>query len=519
MESKLGYAEEGAKLERNEGAISERASPTQSTQAVRQVDLLVQHSGSEERVVEQPGSMENTKHNQNPSPDEENRDWQFMEDHSLKEILLCKICLDVLMSPYLITCCGQCVCRKCIDCHMQREAVIQKDKKPRCPFCQQTNFRLIENVDLKKSIGKLKVYCLYRESGCMWSGQLQNGEAHLRECIFCPIDCPNKCEYGRIERRNLSKHMAECPVQVVRCLFEPIGCKTEHPLQRKDIQAHSNRDIHHHLILLARSNLRLYEECDITLTTLGSSHSEMVKEKTERIHSQKQELASLEQTIQSLEADLLGLTQKISTLKETEDANRARCTAELNAKGEEARGLHDICQVSLTEVQALPVPQTASIHCPPVTFTIDNFYSRKINDEQWFSPPFYTHFGGYKMCLSVYPNGYGEVKGSLMSIYFHMMSGEFDDHLEWPFPGAIINVSALSQRHAVVGGMMGSWGNYGAEIMLIGQNTREYRSRVYDGSFGPGYGQPKYIPHRLLSQYLAGDSFKIVIYSFQFLPL
>ena len=76
MESKLGYAEEGAELERdlsscldfntphhepalsiskrNERAISEIAPPTQSTQAVRQVDLLVQHSGSEERVVEQP---------------------------------------------------------------------------------------------------------------------------------------------------------------------------------------------------------------------------------------------------------------------------------------------------------------------------------------------------------------------------------------------------------------------------------------------------------------------------------
>ena len=123
------------------------------------------------------------------------------------------------------------------------------------------------------------------------------------------------------------------------------------------------------------------------------------------------------------------------------------------------------------------------------------------------------------MCLSVYPNGHGEMKGSHMSIFFHMMSGEFDDHLEWPFPGAIINISALSQRRAVVGGTMGSRGNYGAEIMLIGQNTREYHSRVYDGSFGPGYGQPKYIPHQYLNQYLAGDSFKIVVYSFQFIPL
>ena len=156
MEDKLCYAEEDAELERdwktcldfddtphhepilstskrNERAITERAPPTPSAQAVR----LVQHSGSERQ---QPGSMTNTKHSQNPSlPDEKNRDWQFVEDHSLNEILLCKICLDVLMSPHLITCCGQCVCKKCIDRHMQRQAVIQKDNKPCCPFCRNLN--------------------------------------------------------------------------------------------------------------------------------------------------------------------------------------------------------------------------------------------------------------------------------------------------------------------------------------------------------------------------------------------
>ena len=99
------------------------------------------------------------------------------------------------------------------------------------------------------------------------------------------------------------------------------------------------------------------------------------------------------------------------------------------------------------------------------------------------------------------------------------MSGEFDDHLQWPFPGAVINISALNQRNPVVGGVIGSKGNYGAEIMLVGQNTQRHRSRVYSGSYGPGYGLRKYIPHHFLNQYLAGDLFKIVIYHLQFLPL
>ena len=506
----------------NEQAVTELALPTYA-QACQAVVIEQQGSGGQVasyeargHVVERPKPIIN---NQNLSPDVESLDWQFVEDHTQNEILSCIICLDVLVSPHQITCCGEYVCKKCIDSHLQREAVVRKDKKPRCFNCRKTEFRLIENSDLKKSIGKLSVYCLYRKSGCMWSGQLQNSEAHLRECLFCPIDCPNGCKYGRIDRRNFSKHLAECPLQSMECPYKCIGCKMEDSFPRKEIQVHSNKEIHHHLVMLAKSNIGQYEECDITLATLRSSHDEMVKEKTERIQSQKQVLTSLEQTIKSLEANLLGLTQKISTLKETEDTNRARCIAELNKKGEEARKLQHVSQETLAEIQVLPVPQKTTNYYPPVTFTIDNFNSRKSLNEQWFSPPFYTHFGGYKMCLSVYPNGYEEAQGNHISVFFHMMSGEFDDHLEWPFPGAIINVSALSQRSIIVRGVVGSRGNFGAEIVLIGQNTQECRSRVYSGSYGPGYGQRKYIPHCFLNQYLTGDLFKLVIYHFQFLPL
>ena len=473
----------------------------------------------QQRIAEHPRPILK-KSSQSMAPDMNNRSWQFVEDHSQNDIMLCKICLDVLVAPHLITCCGECVCKKCIDSHQQREAAIREDRKPRCPFCRKTEFRLIENLDLKKSIEKLRVYCLYRESGCMWSGKLQEGEAHLQECAFCPIDCPNGCcEYGKIERRNLPRHLAECPMQIVECSFERIGCKSKDPLPRKEVQVHSNRDIHDHLLLLARSNIRLYEECDITHATLRSSHDEMMKEKIAKIKAQKQELASLEQTTELLEANLLDVTQKVNTLKETEDTKRERCSAQLSANNDEARKLQDICQATLTEVQALPIPQATGILCPPVTFTIDNFTLRKNADEEWISPPFYTHHGGYKMCLAVHPNGYPEARGTHVSVYAHMMSGEFDDHLQWPFPGAIINVSALSQRNEVIGGVFGSRGNYGAALMLTSQCTLQVRSRVYDGSYGQGYGQQQYIPHRILNQYLAGDVFKIVVYHIQFLPL
>ncbi len=91
--------------------------------------------------------------------------------------------------------------------------------------------------------------------------------------------------------------------------------------------------------------------------------------------------------------------------------------------------------------------QTCTPICPPV-FTMDKFKQRKKDNDVWYSPPFYTHHKGYKMCVGIYANSYtyGERKGTYMytSIGVHLMKGEFDDQLEWPFRGEIIIV-LLSQ--------------------------------------------------------------------------
>ena len=74
----------------------------------------------------------------------------------------------------------------------------------------------------------------------------------------------------------------------------------------------------------------------------------------------------------------------------------------------------------------------------PVVFTITDFMEKRQADKEWTSPPFYTHAQGYKFCLKVYPNGNGSGKGTHISVSAHLMRGEYDDELEWPFEGGII---------------------------------------------------------------------------------
>ena len=38
---------------------------------------------------------------------------------------------------------------------------------------------------------------------------------------------------------------------------------------------------------------------------------------------------------------------------------------------------------------------------PPVDIIMDDFEQHKRSDDIWYSPPFYTHLGGYRMCLRV----------------------------------------------------------------------------------------------------------------------
>ena len=39
----------------------------------------------------------------------------------------------------------------------------------------------------------------------------------------------------------------------------------------------------------------------------------------------------------------------------------------------------------------------------------------KKNKDEWYSPPFYTGPGGYKMCINVVPKGWGI--GTHVSVY------------------------------------------------------------------------------------------------------
>ena len=69
---------------------------------------------------------------------------------------------------------------------------------------------------------------------------------------------------------------------------------------------------------------------------------------------------------------------------------------------------------------------------PPCIRAMTNYTQHKVKGDSWYSAPFYTGQGGYKLQLTV-----NSSEGSHVSVAVHLMSGDNDDCLGWPFKGSI----------------------------------------------------------------------------------
>lgn len=432
-----------------------------------------------------------------------NGEWTFLD--KIPDIMECRICYSVFESPQLLTCCCRSICKKCIESHFQRTAQLA-DQKQTCPFCREEDVRMTNNNALAVSISQLKVQCIYKRSGCGWTGTLQNGKLHLAECDFMPVDCPNRCGCNRFERRQLAHHFQLCPFQHTKCSFEAIGCTSDTFLTREGALRHAGDSIHDHLLLIAQSNERMLKDY--------RSHIELAQSKSdgssdEIIFAQNAYLASIKLTISSLKDGLQNLRQKSDLIRRNMEKEEI-CLVQLKAKVKQLRETEGQFKDTIAQIEAMPMPCATGISCPPVSFTINNFRKRIVTNDMWVSPPFYTHPGGYKMCLTVHPNGSPSTHHrNTVAFNIHFMTGEFDEHLQWPFPGALVTITAICQR--------GGNCNKSAHLSLSGNDTVYVRSKQIDGSIGQGYGIFNFIDHTHLSLFLKKDnSFEIMVYRLQF---
>ena len=151
-------------------------------------------------------------------------------------------------------------------------------------------------------------------------------------------------------------------------------------------------------------------------------------------------------------------------------------------------------------------------------FTLNEFSKRKLFNNTFYGPSFYTCQNGYKMCLKVYANGDSDGKNTHISVYVQLMAGDNDDQLQWPFVGDI-EFMLLNWRE-----------DKGHHKKTLSINASSGFVRVIQGDYGKTWGKSQFVLHSSLrynhttnTEYLQNNSLRlqvkqIVVYSIP-LPL
>ena len=179
-------------------------------------------------------------------------------------------------------------------------------------------------------------------------------------------------EYGRLEH-HLGPKEGDCGFVEVECDFHSVGCTTR--ALRKDLPQHMETN----LILMSTASPKAG----------GETERQLQERRAELLQQQLQ--------------------------KKEEDTQRR-----FKEKDEQIKALKG--RVESLEQQ---------FRCPPCDFIMHDFSKHKAADDEWLSPPFYSHPGGYKLRLAVYANGHDQRKGTHVSFVHYTMQGEYDHQLEW----------------------------------------------------------------------------------------
>ena len=271
-----------------------------------------------------------------------------------------------------------------------------------CSICQQVLREPQQNADCghifcKTCIGRvqaIKKPCPECNTGLNTfpNRSLQRTLNQLQvRCTYQNVGCDWTGELGELEKHLL----AGCSIP---CEFSYAGCTVR--MTRKDTVTHMKEDQTHHIKLLAKK----------------------VKEQNRKLEEQNRQIEELNMKLKSKDEVIEAMTRKM--------------------KKEHATKLH-----SKDEERA----EKQAFTSEPLQLIMNEFEHRKNNNRDWFSEPFYTHPQGYRMCVHIYPNGFGNERGTHVSLFTHIMKGEFDDQLSWPFEGKItvelLNQNAENDHH------------------------------------------------------------------------
>ena len=382
---------------------------------------------------------------------------------SLPDYLKCPICLCCLQAPYQ-TPCGHRFCKDCIaPVLISRNNLCPKDRT----VIDITN--TFPDNAVRLQINSLRIKCPKHTSGCAWIGELSDKPAHFQACDFVDVLC-SLCGTSH-QKKDFAAHQAVCPKRQLPCEFchtqfclsdlslhyatcpeYPVVCRNNCPagkVPRKDEDSHYLNDC---------------PKQPVACKMAPFGCSELVERKQLGAHlvtCAPQRTLSLAEAVIKLQEEVKELSLALAQQK---DQQKALTDTLYPCDGQFTWKLDEINQKVTQAKMGEPAESVL------------------------YSPAFFSHEAGYKLCLCVYPAG--DNNQDNLSIYFVIMRGPYDEILQWPFQRQI-HLSLLNCK-----------GGHDILKDIMPDPKLHYFHRP-DKPRNVGYGYPKFI---LLQKLLSEDS-------------
>ncbi len=303
--------------------------------------------------------------------------------------------------------------------------------------------------------------CASRERGCLWSGTIGTLDTHLAICEYLLVTCPNKCEDDKdggqtqLMRKDLEEHVQS---RCLKRLFECPHCGEK--------GTYSSITVEHDKVCSNKM---------VACPNKGSGCLSPVERGKTKQHVSVCEFTEVACVYESLGCGVRMMRKDVEKHKR------------------EAREKH--LDLALDTVSSREEQHKTLSEGEALVFKLPGYASKKEENEIFYSTPFYTHPGGYKLCINVDANGNGEGAGTHVSVYTKISKGLYDDQLPWPFKGAV-TYQLLNQ---------------------LADDRHHHLESIFDDSVdmqvGSCSGYPQFLPHSSLchdpatnTQYLLDDT-------------
>ncbi len=312
-------------------------------------------------------------------------------------------------------------------------------------------------------------------------GDLGSLDAHLQSCDYALLLCTNECKIdSKFLRKDLEDHLTnDCPRRQYKCPY----CQETGEHEEKTTT---------HLDTYPKVKV----PCPNPQCPVGKVRNQLDRHRS----TCKYELISCKYAKVGCEERH---PRKDVRKHEEDDQLHLRMTTQ---KVLELTTLIETNAMNITKMNSQLLKFTSTV---PRTIRLTNCLKHKSAKDDFYSPPFYTYYNGYKMCLRVDANGWGAGEATHFSVYAHLMKGDNDDSLSWPFTGTV-TIELLNQLED----------NNHRKVTITFTADLANSQRVVDGERGGGRGYPKYISHADLdydaeenTQYLKDDTlvFKVSV--------